>query len=284
MIDLQSVRTIAAKELHEALLNRWFLLFTLAFTALTLALSSLANPGGSRLALSGYSRTTASLINLVLLFVPLIGLTLGSANLASNYEAGTLAYLLAQPISRAEVILGKYLGIAIALFTTILFGFGLAGVALATQHQVSDVGGYIVTVILACALALAMLSLGFLISTIAHKTAAALGGALFLWLLLVFIGDLGLIGTALITHMPVELLFFVSILNPLQLFKIASVLSIQADLHVLGPAGLYATGQFGAALLPMLIGGLLLWIGLPLLGALALFARQERQTSKGNPL
>lgn len=282
MIDFAIVRTIAAKELRESLRNRWFLLFTLAFAALALALSLLGQPGGTRLALSGYSRTTGSLINLVLLFVPLIGMTLGSSNIAGNRETGTLVYLLAQPVSRAEVILGKYLGVSAALFATLLFGFGLAGVALATQGQVRDVGGYIFTVLLACALALAMLSLGFLISTLAQKTATALGGALFLWLFLVFIGDLGLIGTAIVTRMPVEMLFFASALNPLQLFKIASVLSIQADLHVLGPAGLYATEKFGAALLPMMLFGLLLWIVLPLFGALTLFARQERFLAKGN--
>jgi len=101
-------------------------------------------------------------------------------------------------------------------------------------------------------------------------------------LLLVFIGDLGIMGTAVVTQMPISTVFFVAAINPLQMFKIASILTIQANLEVLGPAGLYASNQFGILLLPLLLVGLLLWIALPLLGALTLFARQEKLVLKGS--
>lgn len=282
MIEFVNIRTIAQKELRDALRNHWFIVFTVAFAGLALALSALIQPGGTQLRTMSYSRTAASLINLVLLFVPLIGLTLGSANLAGDRETGALAYLLAQPVNRAEVLLGKYLGIAGALLATLTLGFGVAGAALALQGSIQDAGSYLLTVMLAYLLATAMLSLGFLMSAIARKTAAALGGALFLWLFLVFIGDLGIMGTTVSMRLPIETVFFVAVLNPLQMFKIASILTIQANLEVLGPAGLYATDQFGGLLLPLLILGLLAWIVVPLFGALALFSRQERFILKGN--
>ena len=181
MIDLNNIRAIALKELRDAFRNRWFIVFTIAFAGLALSLSALIQPEGSQLRMSSFSRTAASLINLVLLFVPLIGLTLGSANLAGDRETGALAYLLAQPVNRVEVLLGKYLGMAGALLATLTLGFGAAGIALATQGSIQDVGSYLLTVMLAYLLALSMLSLGFLMSTIAQKTTAALGGALFLW-------------------------------------------------------------------------------------------------------
>jgi len=276
MIDFANIRTITGKELRDALHNRWFIVFTIAFAGLALALSALLQPGGTRLGMMSYSRTAASLINLVLLFVPLIGLTLGSANLTGDRETGALVYLLAQPVSRVEVLLGKYLGMAGALLATLTLGFGMAGAALALQGSIQDAGSYLLTVMLAYLLALAMLSLGFLMSTIAQKTTAALGGALFLWLFLVFIGDLGIMGTALSTQMPIQTVFFVAVLNPLQMFKIASILTIQANLEVLGPAGLYAADQFGGLLLPLLLLGLIVWIIVPLLAALTIFSRQEK--------
>lgn len=282
MPDPTNVWTITEKELREAFRNRWFIVFTLAFAGLALALSALMQPSGLQLRTMNYSRTTASLINLVLLFVPLIGLTLGSANLAGDRETGTLVYLLTHPVSRVEVLLGKYLGLAGALFATLALGFGVAGVTLALQGSLNDALGYLLTVVLAYLLALAMLSLGFLMSTVAYKTAAALGGALFAWLFLVFIGDLGIMGTAIATQMPIQTVFFTAVLNPLQMFKIASILTIQANLEVLGPAGLYATDQFGSLLLPLLLTGLILWIVIPLGGALALFSNQERFVLKGN--
>ena len=276
MIDFANIRAITGKELRDAFRNRWFIVFTVAFAGLALALSALMHPSGTSLRTMSYSRTAASLINLVLLFVPLIGLTLGSANLTGDRETGALVYLLAQPVSRVEVLLGKYLGMAGALLATLTLGFGVAGVALALQGSIQDAGSYLLTVMLAYLLALAMLSLGFLMSTIAQKTTAALGGALFLWLFLVFIGDLGIMGTALSTQMPIQAVFFIAVLNPLQMFKIASILTIQANLEVLGPAGLYATNQFGGLLLPLLLLGLVIWIIVPLLCALGLFSRQEK--------
>ncbi|HLV35233.1 MAG TPA: ABC transporter permease subunit [Spirillospora sp.] len=281
MIDLANVRTITRKELRDALRNRWFVVFTIAFAGLALALSALIQPGGASLRALSYSRTAASLINLVLLFVPLIGLTLGAANLTGDRETGALAYLLAQPVSRAEVLIGKYLGLAGALLATLALGFGAAGVALALQGSIQDAGSYLFTVALAFLLALAMLSLGFLMSTIAQKTTTGLGGALFLWLFLVFIGDLGIMGTALFTQMPIQTVFFIAVLNPLQMFKIASILTIQANLDVLGPAGLYAADQYGSLLLPLLLLGLALWIMIPLAGAAAIFSRQQKLVLRG---
>lgn len=282
MIDIANVRIIALRELRDAVRNRWFIVFTVAFAGLALALSALIQPGGTQFRTMSYSRTAASLINLVVLFVPLIGLTLGSANLAGDRETGTLAYLLAQPVSRIEVLVGKYLGIASALLATLTLGFGAAGVALAMQGGLQDAGSYLTTVVLAYLLALAMLSLGFLMSTLARKTAAALGGALFLWLFLVFIGDLGIMGTAVSMQLPIETVFLMAVLNPLQMFKLASILTIQANLEVLGPAGLYATNQFGGLLLPLLLTGLLLWIIVPLLTAAALFSHQDKFILRGS--
>mgnify|MGYP002624914468 CR=1 FL=1 len=268
-MDPVNILTIARKELRDALRNRWFVLFTIAFAGLALALSALSQPSGTELRLSSYSRTAASLINLVLLFVPLISLTLGTSGLASDRETGALAYLLAQPVNHTEVLMGKYVGTAVALMASLMLGFGVAGVALTMQGQSSDPGSYILTVLFACLLALAMLSVGFLIGVVVRKTSTAVTGGLFAWLLLVFVGDLGLMGATVVTQMPIHSVFWIASINPLQMFKISAILNIQANLEVLGPVGIYATEQYGMTLLPMMIIGLLLWILLPL--ALALF-------------
>ncbi len=281
MIDAMNVWTITHKELRDALRNRWFLLYTIAFGGLALALSALSHPGGTLTQLAGYGRTAAGLINLVLLFVPLIGLTLGAANLVGERETGVLDYLLSHPVTRPEVLLGKYLGLAGALLASLCLGFGLAGVYLALRGQGGDAGSYLITVALAWLLGLAMLSLGFLVSTIARKTSTALGVALFLWLVLAFIGDLGIMGAAVVTQLPISQVFLISVLNPLQLFKMASILSIQANLEVLGPAGIYATQQFGTNLSPFLIGGLILWVLVPLAVALFFFDREGASPVKG---
>lgn len=279
-MDFINIWTIAQKELRDALRNRWFVLFTLSFAGLALALSALSQPNGTQLRLASYSRTAASLINLVLLFVPLISLTLGTSGLASDRETGALAYLLAQPVNHAEVLLGKYLGMAIALIASLTLGFGVAGVALTFQEQNSDPMGYMLTVLFACLLALALLSVGFLIAVIVRKTSTAVTGGLFAWLLLVFVGDLGLMGATIVTQMPIQTVFWIATLNPLQMFKMSAILNIQANLEVLGPVGMYATEQYGMTLLPMMIVGLILWIVVPLGLSLVIFSNHSLITLK----
>lgn len=280
MVDLQNIRTIAGKELRDALRNRWFILFSLAFAGLSLALSALSQPSGSQLQMASYSKTAAGLINLVLLFVPLIGLILGTSGLASDRETGALAYLLAQPVNHAEVLLGKYIGIATALIASLILGFGVSGIALSLHGQAGDFGGYLFTVVLACLLAIAMLSVGFMLAVLIKKTSTALTSGLFTWLLLVFVGDLGIMGAAIVTQMPIETIFWLASLNPLQMFKMAAILNIQANLEVLGPVGMYATEQYGASLLPFLILGLILWIVTPMGIALVIFSQHNLITLK----
>lgn len=283
MIDFQNIQTIATKELRDALKNRWFIIFTLAFAGLSLALSALSQPSGTQLQLASYSKTAASLINLVLLFVPLIGLTLGTSGLASDRETGALTYLLSQPVNHAEVLLGKYIGMAIALIASLILGFGISGIALSMQGQTNDFAGYFFTVILSCLLAMAMLSVGFLLAVLIKKTSTALTGGLFTWLLLVFVGDLGIMGAAIVTEMPIQTIFWLASINPLQMFKMAAILNIQANLEVLGPVGMYATEQYGASLLPFLLLGLVLWIILPIGIALSIFSQRSFITQKRSP-
>jgi len=274
MISFANISIIARKDLKEALQNRWFLLYTLIFGGLALALSMLSQPELELGSLAGYNRTIASLVNLVLLFVPLIGLTFGAMSLAAERETGAMNYLLAQPVSPSEILLGKYLGIAAALLGSLTLGFGVAGIAIALGGG-GDELGYVTTVIFAGVLGLAMLSMGFLISAMTRKMSTALGGALFLWLLLVFVGDLGLIGAAVVTQMPLNTTLLLAMLNPLQLFKMASIFSTQASLDVLGPAGLYATDTFGGAFIPLLAAILTLWVLIPLGVALVIFVQQS---------
>jgi Cu-processing system permease protein len=264
IMDLSNVLTLAQKELRDARRNRWFILYTVAFAGLALALAWLALSGVGTYGLAGFGRTGASLINLVLLIVPLMGLTLGAMSLAGERERGTLLYLFTQPIAQIELLLGKFIGLALAMLLALLLGFGLSGLLIAWQGGATQAGDYLLLMLLAFVLALASLSLGFLISAAVGKSATAVGLALFLWLLLVFFGDLGLMGTAIVLRLDIDHLFTLALLNPLQLFKMAAILAIRSNLEVLGPAGTYAVRTYGSQLMAFLIAILAVWALLPL--------------------
>jgi Cu-processing system permease protein len=268
-----TIWTLAQKEMRDALRNRWFLLYTLAFVGLSLAFSYMALAGAGIAGFAGFGRTAASLINLVLLIVPLMALTIGAQSLAGEQERSTLTYLLAQPVTRLEVFLGKYLGLLLSLLASLALGFGIAGLVMALNGAgAGNPTSYIRLVGQTFLLSLTMLSVGFLISALSRRAGVAIGIGLFLWLAFVFLGDLGLMGTAIALKLPIEQLFLLALANPLQVFKMASILDINATLDILGPAGIFAMQEFGRRLRFVFLGVMALWIVVPALLAYVRFA------------
>jgi Cu-processing system permease protein len=273
MIDFTNVLALTQKELADARRNRWLLMYAFAFAALSLALAWFALSGAGNYGLAGFGRTSASLINLVLLIVPLMGLTLGALSLASERENGTLAYLLAQPVNKLEVLLGKFLGLSFALIAALGLGFGLTALLIAIRGGTAELSIYLNLLAFSSLLAIASLSLGLLLSVAVRRAATAVGLAVLLWLTLVFFGDLGIMGTAMVMRLDVDQLFALSLINPLQIFKIAAIMGIRNNLEVLGPAGIYALRAYGPRLVPFLLFLLLLWAFIPLFVTTRLFRK-----------
>ena len=272
-MELNNVWTIAMRELREALRNKWLLFYALAFAALAFALSQASQASAGYAGLGGFGRTTASLVNALLLFVPLLGLTVGANALAGDRERGTLLYLLAQPVNRAEVFFGKALGSALGVIIALALGFGLAALALASAGN-GEVWAYLALVGYSLLLALVSLGLGFLISALTRKAATALGASLLLWLGLVFFGDLSLVAATLALRPTPAVLLSMLLINPLQAFKLGAIYSLRATLDSLGAVGQYAVFHFGAALPWLLLALLVVWICLSFGVALALFSRR----------
>jgi Cu-processing system permease protein len=273
-MELNPTWIIAARELREALRNKWLLFYALGFTALAFALSraSLASAGYS--GLGGFGRTAASLVNALLLFVPLLSLTAGAAAIAGDRERGSLVYLLAQPVSRAEVFIGKALGSAMAVTLALMVGFGLAALALSTSGS-GDPAAFLALVGYAVLLAIAALGIGFFISALNRKGSTAMGVALLVWLVLVFFADLGMVGVTLALRPSPGDLLSILLANPLQAFKLGAIFSLHSSLDSLGMVGQYAVYHFGSALPGLLAGLLAVWAAISFGCAYLVFGRRS---------
>lgn len=268
------VRAFARREFRDAVSSRWFLLYTLSFTALAVAVSFLSLSGTGAHGFAGFGRTAAGLLNLIMLIVPLMALMAGAGSIAGERERGTLLYLLAQPISRTQVLIGKYVGLALALICSLFFGFGVSAGVLALRTGGVGLGAYAMLIGFTCALALTMLSVGMLISVVSRRSGVATGVGLFVWLTLVFVSDLGLMAGAILFKLRVQEVFGLAILNPLQAFKMGVIVNLNASLDVLGPVGVYASQTFGAALPWLLAASLAVWGLAPLAVAAVVFNRK----------
>jgi len=271
---IANIVTLSRRDLRDALASRWFILYSLAFVALGLCVSYVSASSAGGAGLAGFGRTSAGLVNLVLLVVPLMGLTAGAGSIAGDRERGMLAYLLAQPISRWELLAGKYVALAIALSMSICVGFGVSAMVMSLQRSTADASGYLLLVGLTILLAMSMLSIGMLISVLCRRAAVATGVAVFVWLAMVFATDLGLMAGTIAMKLSIETLFGLAVASPLQVFKMWSLQGVDASLDVLGPAGLYAQTEFGGSLKLLFLGVMAAWTLAPILVAGWVFNRR----------
>jgi Cu-processing system permease protein len=263
--ELGAVVKIARKELKGTLSSRWFWMWVVAFVGLAGLLVMVALPSSSIDGQAGFGRTAASLVTLVQIIIPLMGLALGAMSIAGQRESGALRFLMSHPVSRTEAFWGIYLGHAAALGIAAGAGFGVAGLVTALRGVSGGTASFVWIALTSWFLAVAMLGLGMLISTFAVRSASALGIAIFIWLVLVFLGDLGLMGTAVATNMPVSALLVSALLNPVEAFRLTAMTALSGSLDALGPAGIYAVDTFGDSLGFALFGVLALWVIAPVL-------------------
>lgn len=270
----REVGLVAARELRDAMRSRWFALAAACFLVLSLSLTYLGLAGAQRSGLAGFDRTTASLLNLALLFVPLMTLSLGALGIAGELEDGSLAMLLAQPITRCEAYTGKYVGLLAAVSAAIFVGFGITGVVVGLSVGAGDVRAFVELVGLTLLLSAATLSLGTVLSVCLRSRAKVIGAAFSAWLLLVYVSDLGTIGLTIARNLQPAQVFILALLNPVQQARVLGTLALSARLNVLGPVGVFGLDRFGLnGLTGLLLAVLVLTAVVPLAVGYGIFRK-----------
>lgn len=262
-LELRQVGSLALKEFRDRLRNRWVLAVALVFTLFSLAITYFGGAAQGQIGPRSIEATIASLVSLVIYLIPLIALLLGFDAIVGERERGSLDLLLALPITRLELLLGKYLGLAAALSLSTLAGFALVAVLLFRQFSWYGLYHYVGFTFSAVLLGLAFLSLAMLISVLARDRARASGLAIGLWFSLVLVFDLLLLGLLVASggEFGGDALAYVLLLNPADVFRILNVFSLDDVRRLYGLASVVppSLGQ------PWVMGGAMLaWIVAPL--------------------
>lgn len=255
---------VIVRELREAMRGRWFVLASLSFLVLSLGLSLLGLAGSQRSGLAGFDRTTASLLNLALVFVPLLTFFVGALGISGELEDGSLAMLLAQPVTRDEVFTGKFLGSLAAVWAALLTGFGTTGVVVGL-YAGGNVTAFLRLLGLLMVYSASTLAIGTLLSVTLRARVRAIGAAFTAWLLFVYISDLGSIGLVIARGLTPAQLFALALLNPVQQARVAGTLVLTDRVEVMGPVGIFALDHFGATGVAVLLNVLLASTALGLL-------------------
>jgi Cu-processing system permease protein len=271
-IEIGQMITVARKEFRDRIRSRWVLAVAAIFSVFALVIAYFGASQAGAVGFKGMELTIASLVSLVIYLVPLIALILGYDAVVGERERGSLDLLLSLPVTRLEVLVGKYLGLATALGFSTIAGFGLAGVVLSYGiglQALVHYAGFILSTVL---VGLAFLSIALLVSVLASNKVAASGAAVALWFFYVLIYDLILLGVLVVTEgrytggaFPVLLL-----LNPADIFRILNIFSLEEAKTLYGLATVFPETLAN----PWVLGAaMVFWIVAPLAVAYARFRR-----------
>jgi Cu-processing system permease protein len=255
-----SILPVVRKELRDAIGNRWLIGYAAILGLLGFAATATGIDSTSGLAIQAFGRTTATLMNLCLLLAPLVAVLMGAGSIAGEQERGTLEHLLAQPLSRTGLLLGKHAGLLVALTAATLVGFLPAGVLIVSAAGPGLIGHYLLFPAIAGLAGAAMSGLGLLISVSSRSAVQAQGTAVFAWFAFVLLYDLVLMGSLAVSGMPAEWVAVSLVANPVDAARVLGVLALEPDLYLLGPAGAYLAARFsGAGAAWLLLSSLMLW-------------------------
>jgi Cu-processing system permease protein len=275
---VRSVVIIAGKEIRDGMRNRWVVATTLLLAALALTLAFLGAAPTGMVKVSPLEITIVSLSSLTIFLLPLIALLLSYDAIVGEIDRGTMALLLAYPVSRWQVILGKFAGhVAILAFATILgYGVAAAGLALAGADIDPEAWRAFASMIgSSVLLGAAFIALGYLISTVVHDRGTAAGIAIGVWLLFVLLYDMALLGLLVADQgktVTVGMLNWLLLLNPADAYRLLNLTGFANVSMFSGMSGLSEQARLGQ---PVLLGALACWVVLPLGLATALFARRQ---------
>lgn len=215
------------------------------------------------------SKAILSLLNIVLIVVPLISMIFTTIHYYNSYEF--IELMLSQPLSRSRILLSEYGGVALSLLTGFFIGVGLPVILFSF-----DPTG-IALLFTGSALTLVFTSIAFLASVKARDKARGIGSALLLWFYFALIYD-GLVLLILFSFSdyPMEkFTLLLSALNPIDLGRIFIMLKMDVS-ALMGYTGALYKDFFGSGTgILFTLGIMLLWILLPLGLALRAFKRKD---------
>jgi Cu-processing system permease protein len=265
------LRLFAGEELLLALRSRWTQIFAAVFGLLAFGVAGAGYVLSGGHGVQDFARTAVSLVQLVLLLVPLTALLIGVLSLAP--ERGAAELMFSQPVARHTILLGKLLGLFQALAAAQAVGFGAAGAVVYSRSGAEGIGGFLLLVAASLVTTAVFLGLAALLAAgaVGRKRTRALALALVVWFVAVVLFDLAALGAAslLPSGAASRVLMVAAIVNPIGAVRTGTLLAIEGT-GAFGAASLalfrFTGGPAGAGLVLAL--SLLLWLTVPPLVAI----------------
>lgn len=246
--------------LYDILRNKIIIAYTLFLLVISVSMFQMEENSAKAL---------LSLMNIVLIVLPLISLVFTTIHYYNSYEF--IELMLSQPMSRTRILLSEYSGVCISLLTSFFIGIGIP----VLLYSPGEVGFSLLFT--GSALTFVFTSMAFLASVISRDKAKGIGVVLLLWFYFTLIYD-GLVMLILFafSDYPLEKFTLVlSALNPVDLGRIFIMLKMDVS-ALMGYTGALYKDFFGGIWGMLFTTGIMfLWIALPLTIAVKFFRRKD---------
>jgi len=262
---MKTTTRILKYELHNVVRSRAVLVYTLLLFLLTDVLFRFGGDG---------ARVVISLLNVVLLLVPLVSVVFGTMYVYGAREFTEL--LLAQPVGRRSLFAGLYLGLALPLAGAFLVGVGVPFLIHA-RPEAALVLPLAMLLVAGLLLTLVFTAVAVLLAILFDDRAKGLGGAILIWLGCAVLYDgVVLLLITIFRNYPLERpVLALTMLNPIDLGRV--LLLLQFDTAALmGYTGAVFERFFGTSLGRVtVLGVLLVQATVPLVLASRVFRRKD---------
>lgn len=245
--------------------SRWsyiyFLFFLLAATGLLYLSTDL-------------SKAIVSLMNIILILVPLIGTLFGVMHYFNSREFVEL--LLAQPIKRTNIFLGQYLGLTASLALSLVAGLGIPFLIYGI-HVSGEVFNFLILLGVGVFLTFIFTALAFWIALKNENKIKGFGIALLLWLFMAMLYDgVLLLSMIMFEHYPMEKFAIgATVFNPIDLSRILIMLKLDIS-ALMGYTGAVFNKFFGTSQgMVISVAALVVWVVLPILAFLRVSVRKD---------
>lgn len=251
---------IARFILFDILKNKIVILYTILLFIISWSVLGLDN---------NYTKATLSLLNVVLLVVPLVSIIFSTIYV---YNSGQfIELLLSQPVPRSKVWFNLFLGLSTALILAFLLG---CGIPILLYSSIQTGASLLVTGIF---LSIIFTSLAMLAAIFSRDRAKGIGVSIFIWMFFAIIYDgILLVLMFQFADYPIEgIMATVAAINPIGLSRIFVLLQLDVA-AMLGEAGAIfrmVFGSGGGMVISMII--LAIWTVIPFLWSLIMFNKKD---------
>jgi len=258
---VKNLLLVAKLDIKESIKSKWFFIYSVVFGGLMALFFITGITNAVVMGFSGLSRILLIYMQVTIIILPIFILTTTVKSIAGDKESNILEYMLSFPISLRDYYWGKMLGRFLTVFLPVIIALFLGVVWGVAKGGSVPYNMLILYSALLFGLSFTFLGIAFFISSIVRSHDVAIGASFVTWIVMLAFIDVALIGLMLQNRISDNVIIGISLINPMEVFRIGAISLFDPELTVIGPVAYYILDTFGhtlfvtfAVVYPVIIG------------------------------